>query len=179
MLLTSETRPLPPTPMPQPEERPRNKKMKPAPEQTALPTNGDHGDSPSGFAINVSGVIKGKMGDTANSDDNTSAAADDELLELDLSRMNDTDYQQYQTNQDRLKKFKRKLKTPNPYPAPYRGLDWFNIVGLGLGLVVAGFLLLVLLIMFRDPIVRRMPQAEELYNWLSYFLNYFLKKIGA
>ncbi|MDI9313507.1 MAG: hypothetical protein QM529_02365 [Hydrotalea sp.] len=194
MLVALETRPPPPINTASPRNRPHDApdnmpdniagagRRASAPSPVAgdtMPTGRNPAGAP--FAINVSGTIKGNMGgDVAN--DNTSGGsagatdiADDELLSLDLSRMNDTDYQQYQANQERLKKFKRKIKTPGSYNELHRGLDWFSIIGLILGLVVAAFLFLVLLIIFRDPIVRHIPQAEELYHWLSYFINRLLR----
>ncbi|MGI9461648.1 MAG: hypothetical protein ACR2NY_03640 [Alphaproteobacteria bacterium] len=98
-------------------------------------------------------------------------AADDDMLSLDISRMSDTDYQTYQANQDRLKTFKKKMKNQSPYLPSHRRVDWFTIIGLLLGLAVAGFLLLVLMIIFHEPIVNRIPQAEEFYHWLSYIIG--------
>ncbi len=122
---------------------------------------------------------------TATTAPSTSDVDDSDLLAIDVSRMNDGDYQEYQANQERLKKFKRKVKGQGGYAADdkYRGqprtIDWFTILGLLLGVAVAVFLLLVLLIIFHPTIVRHIPEAEDFYNWLSYILKKILKKFAG
>ncbi len=135
-------------------------------------------------AASPTNVTQPKNTGAASPAPSTSDVDDSELLAIDVSRMNDGDYQEYQANQERLKKFKRKVKGQGGYAVDNRNrgqprsIDWFTILGLLLGVAVAVFLLLVLLIIFHPTIVRHVPEAEDFYNWLSYILKKILKKFA-
>lgn len=105
----------------------------------------------------------------------------------DLERMPDGDYHEYQANQARLKKFRNKLDIPIDYrpsqqvdigQARYRRLaprhqrvDWVAILSLLLGIAIAIFIILTMMVIFRNTILSHLPAARGFYIWLADLLG--------